>query len=158
MNRLKNRIVRLLQIDDAEYIGRSDAELNRIDKRWCISECLDLAEEVYDASLEDIIDAIKHSSECQLENCENKLCSLFKSYLFKDVNGLARFIPLPFMCCLQFHVIYLCKDEMCPVPSPLSNVDCCWAFKQKLKAACEIRNYYANENRDISTDYNNNDE
>ena len=151
MNRLKNRILRLLQIDGAEPIGFSDAELNKDDKIMYISECLDLAEEIYDTSLEDIIDAIKHSSVCQLENCENKLCSFFKSYLFKDVNGLAIFKPLPFMYCVQFHIMYLCKDEMCPVPG-------CWTVKQELKAADEIRDYYANENRDISKDYNNNDE
>ena len=40
---------------------------------------------------------------------------------------------------------------MCPVPG-------CWTVKQELKAADEIRDYYANENRDISKDYNNNDE
>jgi hypothetical protein len=150
MNRLKNRINRLLQIDGAEPTGINDAELNFTDDIMHLSEYLDHAEEIYDASLEDIIDAIKHSSVCQLKNCENKLCSLFKSYLFKDDNGLAIFIPLEFLLCVQFHIIYLCKDEMCHVPG-------CWDYKQSLKAAYEIRDYYANENRDISKDHNNND-
>jgi hypothetical protein len=117
---------------------------------------LDQAEEIYDASLEDIIDAIKHSSVCQLEKCENKLCTLFKRYCFiwrclKDVGLLDRVVPLPFVLCVQFHKLYLCKDEMCPIPD-------CWKFKQLRKTRYEIRDYYANENRDISKDYNNNDE
>jgi hypothetical protein len=117
---------------------------------------LDQAEEIYDASLEDIIDAIKHSSVCQLKNCENKLCTLFKRYCFiwrcvSDVGRLDSVLPLPFVYCVQFHKLYLCKDEMCPIPG-------CWKFKQLRKTRYEIRDYYANENRDISKDYNNNDE
>ncbi len=151
MNRLKNRILRLLKIEGAEPIELNDAKLNRIDRRFYVSEFLDNAEEIYDASLEDIIDAIKHSSVCQIKNCENKLCSLFKSYLFKDDNGLARYIPWEFKCCVNIHTFYLCKDEMCPVPG-------CWDYEQSSITANEIRDYYANENRDLSKDYNNNDE
>jgi hypothetical protein len=40
---------------------------------------------------------------------------------------------------------------MCPVPG-------CWDYKQSSITANEIRDYYANENRDLSKDYNNNDE
>jgi hypothetical protein len=151
MNRLKNRILRLLKIEGAEPIGLNDAVLNEIDRRMCISKFLYHAEEIYEASLEDIIDAIKHSSVCQLENCENKLCSLFKSYLFKNDHGLTRFKSFELLCCVNIHKIYLCKDEMCPVPG-------CWDYKERSITANEIRGYYAKENRDISKDYNNNDE
>jgi hypothetical protein len=156
MNRLKNRINRLRLIYGDEPIGKSDAELNSVDDEIHLSDFLDQAEEIYDASLEDIIDAIKHSSVCQLEKCENKLCTLFKRYCFiwrclKDVGLLDRVVPLPFVLCVQFHKLYLCKDEMCPIPD-------CWKFKQLRKTRYEIRDYYANENRDISKDYNNNDE
>ena len=155
MNRLKNRILRLLKIEGAEPIGKSDAELNSVDDEIHLSDVLDQAEEIYDASLEDIIDAIKHSSVCQLENCENKSCTLFKRYCFigrcVTVGRLDRVLPLPFVYCVQFHKLYLCKDEMCPIPD-------CWKFKQLRKTRYEIRDYYANENRDISKDYNNNDE
>jgi hypothetical protein len=111
-------------IDYAKINGIDDAQLKRMDDEIHISYYLDQAEEIYDASLEDIIDAIKHSSVCQLKNCENKLCTLFKSYCFIllcliDVGELDRFLPLPFVFCLQFHKLYLCKDEMCPIPD-------CW--------------------------------
>jgi hypothetical protein len=156
MNRLKNRINRLRLIYGDEPIEESDAELNSVDDEIHLSDILDQAEEIYDASLEDIIDAIKHSSVCQLENCENKSCTLFKRYCFiwrcVSYDGrLDRVLPLPFVYCVQFHKLYLCKDEMCPIPG-------CWKFKQLIKTRYEIRDYYANENRDISKDYNNNDE
>ena len=98
MNRLKNRIIRLLLIDDAEPIGINDAELKKMDAEMHISDYLDQAEEIYEAALEDIIDAIKHSSVCQHENCENKLYTLFKIFLtilryLIDVNELESVLP-----------------------------------------------------------------
>ena len=58
MNRLKNRINRLRLIYGDEPIGKSDAELNSVDDEIHLNDFLDQAEEIYDASLEDIIDAI----------------------------------------------------------------------------------------------------
>ena len=72
-------------IDDAEPIGINDAELNKIDDEMHISDYLDQAEEIYDASLEDIIDANKHSSVCQRENYAiylRAICS-FKAFFHR---------------------------------------------------------------------------
>jgi hypothetical protein len=46
----------------------------------------------------------------------------------------------------------MCTDENCPVPE-------CWNYKETDKLLFEIFIYYNdNENRDVSKDYNNNDE
>ena len=59
------------------------------------------AEEIYDAKLNEIDDAIKHSSVYKLEYCEFKLCSLFKIYVTLMRNVLSRVIPVSFRYSVQ---------------------------------------------------------
>ena len=73
----------------------NDAERNEIDDEIYMNmllndnEYLVQVEKWYDAEIKEINDAVVHSSVCQLEYCEIKLCSLFKSYFTEMRNRLA---------------------------------------------------------------------
>ena len=116
-----------------------------------------IIEEIYDAKLWEIDHAVIHSSVCQRKYCEFKLCSLFKSNMTLLRNLLTSnelrscVMPNSFMYCVEIHKHILCYDRNCHVPD-------CWDYKERRKVSLKIRDYYANENRDISKDYNNNDE
>jgi hypothetical protein len=150
-------------IDVAELNETNDAERNEIDDEMLLkmllndNEYLEQVEKWYDAEIKEINDAVVHSSVCQLEYCEIKLCSLFKSYFTEMRNRLAGTLltcslPTSFKYCVRFHQHFMCTDENCPVPE-------CWNYKETDKLLFEIFIYYNdNENRDVSKDYNNNDE
>ena len=71
---------------------------------------------IYDARREELNYAVLHSSVCQLEYCEIKLCSLFKSYITQmrnqlDGTILTRTLPISFLNCVRSHQHFLCLDE-----------------------------------------------
>ena len=144
----------------AELRKINDGELND-DQISMIRDYLNFAEYIYNAEFDEINNAIKHSFECQLECCDIGLCDLFKSYVTFMLNGsvdnaladniISRMELFTFCYCVLYHIECLCVNDNCPV------IDC-WNLKDEKKLNYVIHDYYANENRDISKDYNNNDE
>ena len=77
-----------MKIEGAEPIELNDDELNRIDRRMYVSEFLDNAEEIYDASLEDIIDAIVEY--CKVTGLEIEVAAtLINSNLKSKIENVA---------------------------------------------------------------------
>ena len=140
------------ELNENEYAAFNifDVDINEFGNIFII-------EEIYDAGFWEIDHAVIHSSVCQRNYCKFKLCSLFKSNMTLLRNLLTSnelrscVMPNSFMYCVEIHKHILCDDRNCNVPD-------CWDYKERRKISLKIRDYYANENRDISKDYNNNDE
>jgi hypothetical protein len=151
----------MYNIYDAVLRGMNDGELND-DQIYMIRDFLNFAPYIYNTEIGEINITIQHSFVCQLECCDIRLCDLFKSYVTFMLNGsvdnaladniISREELFTFCFCVLHHIESLCMHENCPV------IDC-WNIRDRNKLMIEIiRDYYANENRDISKDYNNNDE
>jgi hypothetical protein len=157
----------IIEIDFAALNGSEHGELNDIEQgelsenEYAAFNIFDddinefgnifIIEEIYDAELWEIDHAVIHSSVCLREYCKIKLCSLLKSNMTLLRNLLTSnelrscVMPNSFMYCVEIHKHILCDDRNCHVPD-------CWDYKERRKVSLKIRDYYANENRDISKD------